>query len=98
MLTPSSKTRYRRSSPRQPVNAPVELPGVSILRPLRGLDANLYDNLESSFKQSYSTFEILCSVATADDQAIPIVRNLMQKYPDVDAQLIIGQSAATTCN
>lgn len=69
------------------------LPGVSILRPLRGLDCNLYENLESSFQQRYPQhkFEIIFSVAEEDDQAIPIVKDLMERFPHVNASLIMGE-------
>lgn len=66
------------------------MPGVSILRPLKGLDTNLYENLESTFTQEYPNFEILLSVAEDDDQALPVVRELLSKYPNVNAKLIIG--------
>ncbi|KAK4703283.1 ceramide glucosyltransferase, partial [Phenoliferia sp. Uapishka_3] len=69
-----------------------QLPGVSILRPLRGLDCNLYENLEASFLQEYSgPFEIIFSVAEEGDLAIPIVHELMRKYPHILAQLIVGE-------
>ena len=40
------------------------VPGVSILRPLSGLDSNLYSNLSSSFTQDYpqSRFEVILSI------------------------------------
>ena len=80
--------------PRSPLSsAPAErVPGVSILRPLKGLDANLFENLESTFTQEYpkSRFQILLSVAEENDQALPVVRSLLQKYPDVDAEVIVG--------
>ena len=66
------------------------MPGVSILRPLKGLDTNLYENMESTFTQEYPNFEILLSVAEDDDQALPVVRELLSKYPNVNAKLIIG--------
>ncbi|KEI41010.1 glycosyltransferase family 21 protein [Mixia osmundae IAM 14324] len=66
-------------------------PGVTILRPLRGLDCNLYDNLEASFRQDYADKEIICSVASSADQAIPIVNDLIAKYPAVKAKLLIGE-------
>ena len=68
------------------------MPGVSILRPLKGLDTNLFENLESTFTQDYprSKFEVLLSVADADDQALGVVRSLLEKYPDVNARIIIG--------
>lgn len=67
---------------------------MSILRPLRGLDNNLYENLESSFTQAYPKFEIIFSVAQPNDQAVSIVRALQDKYPDVDSRLIIGEDVA----
>jgi ceramide glucosyltransferase len=66
------------------------VPGVSILRPLKGLDTNLYENLESTFCQDYPNFELLFSVADENDQALPIVRDLLLKYPNVRATVIVG--------
>ena len=65
-------------------------PGVSILRPLKGLDTNLFENLESSFKQEYPNFEILLSVADEHDKALPVVYELLARYPNVNARVIIG--------
>ncbi|KIJ30324.1 glycosyltransferase family 21 protein [Sphaerobolus stellatus SS14] len=87
----TARKRYR-NRPRSPlaVSSPEEVPGVSILRPLKGLDANLFENLESSFTQDYPKFEILLSVSNENDRAIPVVEELISKYPNVDATLIIG--------
>jgi hypothetical protein len=68
--------------------------GVSILRPLKGLDANLYENLETSFLQAYPKFEIIFSAADEHDQALIVVRDLIAKYPRVDARVITGASPA----
>jgi cellulose synthase/poly-beta-1,6-N-acetylglucosamine synthase-like glycosyltransferase len=85
------RTRHRnRPSYPPPLQPSKDAPGVSILRPLRGLDCNLIENLESSFRQDYPKFEIIFSVAEEDDQAVPIVRGLIEKYPGVRARLIIG--------
>jgi ceramide glucosyltransferase len=90
----ASRKRYRLR-PRSPLSsAPADsVPGVSILRPLRGLDANLFENLESTFTQEYpkSRFEVLLSVADEQDQALDVVRRLLEKHPDVDAKIIIGK-------
>jgi ceramide glucosyltransferase len=67
---------------------------VSILRPLKGLDTNLYENLESTFTQEYPNYEILLSVADAHDQALPVVRELIVKYPRTRARIIIGARPA----
>lgn len=78
--------------PRSPLATarPEQVEGVSIIRPLKGLDANLFENLESTFTQEYPKFEILLSVAHPSDQAANVVRDLMAKYPNVDAKLVIG--------
>ncbi|KAF8924740.1 hypothetical protein BGZ58_001501 [Dissophora ornata] len=68
-----------------------EAPGVSIIRPLRGIDCNMYENLAASFRQDYPRFEIIFSVAQANDPAIAVVKDLMRKFPRVDARLIIGE-------
>ncbi len=60
------------------------------MRPLKGLDTNLFENLESSFKQDYPNFEILLSVADERDEALPVVRELISQYSNVNARVIIG--------
>jgi ceramide glucosyltransferase len=64
---------------------------VSILRPLKGLDTNLYENLESTFVQDYPNYELILSVADAHDQALTVVGELMAKYPQTNARVIIGK-------
>lgn len=73
------------------------MPGVSILRPLKGLDTNLYENLESTFTQEYPNFEILLSVAEENDQALAVVRDLIAKYPNVNAHIVIGKVHDSDC-
>jgi len=86
-----SRRRRYRLHPRPSLVARISAPGVSILRPLKGLDTNLYENLESTFTQEYPNFEMIFSVADKDDQALPIVRDLMLKYPNINARMIIGK-------
>lgn len=88
-----SRRRYR-IRPRSPLASSASAPGVSILRPLKGLDTNLYENLESTFQQEYPNFEIIFSVAEMNDQALPIVRDLISKYPHTKAKIIIGDSVS----
>ena len=65
---------------------------VTILRPLKGTDPNLFKNLESSFLQlSNAPIQIIFTVKTDSDPCIHIVKELLTKYPNHDAQLVIGQ-------
>ncbi|KAI0079632.1 glycosyltransferase family 21 protein [Panus rudis PR-1116 ss-1] len=87
----NARKRYRLR-PRSPLaTAPSsEVPGVSILRPLKGLDVNLYENLESTFRQEYPNYEIFLCVDNEHDQALSVVRDLMAKYPHVNAHIAVG--------
>jgi hypothetical protein len=89
--TPPSRKRYVLK-PRSPTaNAESDaVEGVSILRPLKGLDPNMYENLETSFHQVYPKFEVIFSAADEDDQALAVVRELIAKHPHVDARIITG--------
>ncbi|KAJ3041516.1 hypothetical protein HDV00_009312 [Rhizophlyctis rosea] len=67
------------------------MPGVTIIRPLKGIEVDLYGNLVSAFEQHYDgPIENIFSVASGDDPAVPVVEGLLREYPNVDAKLIIG--------
>lgn len=87
-----SRKRYRLR-PRSPLaSAPASsVPGVTILRPLKGLDTNLYENLESTFTQEYPNYEIFFCVDDEDDQALSVVHDLMAKYPNVNAHVAVSK-------
>merc|ERR1711893_545363 len=73
-----------------PLNAEtLPLPGVSILKPLTGVDPHLYENLETFFNMDYPQYELLFCVEDEMDPALMVVRSLMEKYPKIDAKLFI---------
>lgn len=72
--------------------APASLPPFSILKPLKGADLGLEENLESFFRQQYTGgFEIIFAVAAADDPALAVVEALRARFPEVATHtLIVG--------
>jgi len=66
-----------------------DLPPVSVLKPMHGLEPHLRENIESFFRQEYPTYEILFAAADADDPAISVVREVCQQYPLVPHQIVI---------
>ncbi|KAI8868977.1 hypothetical protein GQ42DRAFT_110401, partial [Ramicandelaber brevisporus] len=68
------------------------LPGVTIIRPLKGIDPALRSNLASSFMLDYpGPIEILLAVADASDPAAPVARELLSEFPNVNARLMVGE-------
>ncbi len=72
------------------LDAPFALYPVSVLKPLKGRDPGLLENLESFFCLDYPDYELLFSVSDANDPAVSAVRELMKRHPTHPARLIIG--------
>ena len=70
------------------------LPAISVLKPLKGVDADLHTNLKAFMLQDYPVFELIVGVEEADDPAVSVVRDLIRDYPDAPLRLLIG--AGTT--
>lgn len=65
------------------------LPGVSVLKPLRGADPRMYAGFVSHCQQEYrGSFELIFGVGSLLDTAVPEVARLKAEYPDVSIHLI----------
>jgi ceramide glucosyltransferase len=61
---------------------PAYTPGVSILKPVHGLDHEMYSAFASHCRQEYAgEYEILFGVSTLDDPALIAVRQLQEEFP-----------------
>ncbi|MBY0369779.1 ceramide glucosyltransferase [bacterium] len=60
------------------------------MKPLKGADEGLEENLRSFFLQTHPDYELLFCVADWDDPAVPIVENLIRQFPLVSAKLLQG--------
>jgi ceramide glucosyltransferase len=69
---------------------PDHTPPVTILKPLKGVDEGLEENLRGFFQLDYPVYQLLFCVADRDDPAITVVHRLLAEFPRHDAQLIIG--------
>ncbi len=72
------------------LDAPFGLFPVSILKPLKGADPGLEENLRSFFHIEYPEYELLFSVEDPNDPAAAIAKKLIGQYPSVKAQLLVG--------
>jgi ceramide glucosyltransferase len=71
------------------VQNPKDLPGVSVLKPLHGLEPQLADNIRSFFEQDYPAFEVILAVDHQDDPALPIARMVREEYPQVPCRILV---------
>ncbi len=65
------------------------LPRVSLLKPLCGMDHELYQNLRSFCVQDYPDYQIIFGIHHADDPAGATVRRLIREFPHMDIRLVV---------
>ncbi len=64
-------------------------PPVSILKPLRGVDPQMYESFRSHCVQDYPEYEIIFGVNEADDPAADAVHQLMREFPGCRIRLVV---------
>ena len=64
------------------------LPPVSLLKPLKGVDPDIWESFRSHCEQDYPEFEIIFGVSEPDDPAIELVRRLQAQYPKRRIELV----------
>lgn len=68
---------------------PAHLPPVTILKPVKGIDAESFENFASFCRQEYPLFQIIFAAASPEDPVLPVIRRLMTEFPAVDMELVV---------
>jgi len=63
---------------------------VSIIKPIKGLDANSRQNLESFCAQDYPVFQIVFALQSQEDPCLPVIRKLAADYSGLDIAIVIN--------
>jgi ceramide glucosyltransferase len=64
-------------------------PPVSILKPLRGTDRQMYESFRSHCLQEYPQYEIIFGVNNANDEAVAEVERLRCEFPEREIRLVV---------
>jgi ceramide glucosyltransferase len=73
---------------RRPAGLPVDLPSVTILKPLHGDEPLLEAALETFCRQDYPSFQIVFGVQDPADPAAAVVERLQRRFPQSDITLV----------
>jgi ceramide glucosyltransferase len=64
-------------------------PPISILKPLKGLDDDLFDNLTSFCKQAYPDYEIIFALEEKGDPALKLAEEMKKRYPQKKISVVV---------
>src|SRR5689334_498040 len=81
----SARSFHRTSSQ----HTPAVTPPVTILKPLRGVDPQMYESFRSHCVQDYPEYEIIFGVSEPDDPAVEAVHRLMREFPQCKIRLLV---------
>jgi ceramide glucosyltransferase len=73
-----------------PCSLTTEQPGISVLKPVHGLDPDTPAAFRSQAAQDYPCFELLFGVKEANDPAIAEIARLKTEFPNARIRLLVG--------
>jgi ceramide glucosyltransferase len=79
--------RFARAEPPRRIFAPA----VTLLKPLCGLEPELYENLRSFFRLDYPGAQIVFGVQDPGDPALQVVERLKAEFPQVEVATVVDR-------
>lgn len=69
------------------------LPYISLIKPVCGLEKDLYINLATACQQDYPEYEVIYSIQNRDDPALEILQKIREVYPQRNIQIVVDEDA-----
>src|SRR5262245_20959152 len=89
-LTLLTHVALHRKLSRPPGKQPKTYPSISILKPLKGLDDELEENLRSFAQQNYPDYELILGTEDPNDPALEVALRLKAAYPRANITVVTG--------
>jgi ceramide glucosyltransferase len=69
-------------------------PAVSLIKPVCGLEKNLYENLSTACRQEYPAYEVIFSVQDETDPALGILARIRDEHPSIPVHIVVEKACA----
>lgn len=89
--------RFSARTPKRASRAPQDDSdaAVTILKPVHGIEPELFENLCSFVEQEYPRFQVIFCVTSPQDPALPVIRRAIESHPHHDLTLVVDERPFT---
>jgi len=91
-----SAWHFFRVSAKHNSSRPSFTPPVSILKPVRGLDPDVYENFASFCRQDYPDYEIVFCVGDGTDPVLSVIEQIIRDFPECKIRVLFGSGRVAT--